>query len=116
MMRATTLKAGGLEVRDGTGDTRIDLAWDARMRPPVATDLGTVLHEDELAADKLLAVFGRAEARDFLDVYGLSQRLGWEPPLCLLRTAAQVEIPRHGATRTRACSWSKGRTRRRWRS
>jgi hypothetical protein len=67
-----------LEVRDGTADTRIDLAWDARMRPPVATDFGTVLHEDELAADKLLAVFGRAEARDFLDVFGLSQRLGWE--------------------------------------
>jgi len=67
-----------LEVRDGTAVTLIDLAWDARMRPPVATDFGTVLHEDELAADKLLAVFGRAEARDFLDVHGMSQRLGWE--------------------------------------
>lgn len=73
-----------LEVRDGTGDTRIDLAWDARMRPPVATDFGTVLHEDELAADKLLAVFGRAEARDFLDVYGFvpAPGMGTAPRAC----------------------------------
>ncbi len=66
-----------LEVKDGTAETHVDLAWDARMRPAVATDLGPALHEEELAADKVLALFGRGEARDFLDVYGLSQRLGW---------------------------------------
>lgn len=46
------------------------------MRPAVASDLGPVLDQEELAADKVLALFGRAEPRDFLDVYGLSQRLG----------------------------------------
>lgn len=67
-----------LKVVEGSAETLIDLAWDARMRPPIATDFGAVLDEEELAADKVLAVFGRAQARDFLDVYGLSQRLGWE--------------------------------------
>lgn len=67
-----------LEIGDGAGATYVDLAWDARMRPAVVTDLGPVLHEDELAADKVLALFGRGEARDFLDVFGLFQRLGWE--------------------------------------
>lgn len=66
-----------LKVSDGATETHVDLAWDARMLPAVDTDLGPVLHEEELAADKVLALFGRGEARDFLDVYGLSQRLGW---------------------------------------
>jgi hypothetical protein len=66
-----------LEVTDDTAATHVDLAWDARMLPPVVTDLGPVLHEEELAADKVLALLGRGEARDFLDVFGLSQRLGW---------------------------------------
>ncbi len=72
-----------LAVGDGTTDTLVDLAWDARMRPAVASDLGPVLNQEELAADKVLALFGRAEPRDFLDVYGLSQRLGWPRLLAL---------------------------------
>lgn len=47
-----------MEVRDGIAETHVDLAWDARMRPAVATDLGPALHQDELAADKVLALFG----------------------------------------------------------
>jgi hypothetical protein len=72
-----------LAVGDGTTETLVDLAWDARMRPAVASDLGPVLDQEELAADKVLALFGRAEPRDFLDVYGLSQRLGWPRLLAL---------------------------------
>ncbi len=65
-----------LTVSDGGNETLIDLAWDARLRPAVITDLGVVLDKEELAADKVLALFGRGEPRDFLDVYALSQRLG----------------------------------------
>lgn len=72
-----------LAVGDGITDTLIDLAWDARMRPAVASDLGPVLDQEELAADKVLALFGRAEPRDFLDVYDLSQPLGWPRLLAL---------------------------------
>jgi hypothetical protein len=65
-----------LEVYDPGSDERIevDLAVDVRMTAPVATDLGRVLSIDELAADKMLALFGRAELRDFLDVADLLGR------------------------------------------
>ena len=42
------------------------------------TVLGPSLAPEELAARKLLALFGRAEARDFADVYVLIQRFGKE--------------------------------------
>jgi hypothetical protein len=54
----------------------VDLASDARLFP---TDQGPgfqILSAEELAADKLLAVFGRAEARDFLDLEALEDRFG----------------------------------------
>jgi hypothetical protein len=38
--------------------------------------LGPTLAPLELAGRKLLALFGRAEARDFADVYVLAQRFG----------------------------------------
>jgi hypothetical protein len=70
-----------LEVHDPGSDERIeiDLGVDVRMAAPVTTEVGRVLSIDELAADKLLAVFGRAELRDFLDVadlLGRSRRSG----------------------------------------
>ena len=42
------------------------------------TVLGPTLAPVELAGRKLLALFGRAEARDFADVYLLAQRFGKE--------------------------------------
>jgi len=33
---------------------------------------------EELAADKMLALFGRAQARDFVDVAALTTRLGFD--------------------------------------
>jgi hypothetical protein len=65
-----------LEVHDPGSDERIaiDLGVDIRMATPVTTEVGRVLSIDELATDKLLALFGRAELRDFLDVAGLLGR------------------------------------------
>ncbi|MGQ0826488.1 MAG: nucleotidyl transferase AbiEii/AbiGii toxin family protein [Actinomycetota bacterium] len=53
--------------------TELDLAWDFRMRELRRTELGLVLDRDELAADKMLALYGRAEARDFVDVFRLRE-------------------------------------------
>ena len=66
-----------LEVHEPGSDERIevDLGVDVRMAAPVTTDVGPVLSIDELAADKMLALFGRAELRDFLDVADLLRRL-----------------------------------------
>ncbi|MEW6045765.1 MAG: nucleotidyl transferase AbiEii/AbiGii toxin family protein [Bacillota bacterium] len=54
----------------------VDIGFDFRLREPEQTDIGPVLTTEELAADKMLALFGRAEARDFLDIFFLSARLG----------------------------------------
>lgn len=61
----------------------LDLGVDARIRPEEPTPFGPVVATEELAADKTLALFGRAAARDFVDVYTLSRRFG-EEELCTL--------------------------------
>lgn len=53
--------------RDGRA-VATEIAQDARIRETVQLDVGQVLHPDELAADKMLALFGRAAARDLVDV------------------------------------------------
>ncbi len=64
-------------VSDNQQRCEIDLAYDARIRVAEPTEYGAVLSLDELAADKVLALFGRAEARDFVDVATLLPRYGW---------------------------------------
>lgn len=58
--------------------TIVDLGYDFRAHPPEMSRLGPILHAEDLAASKLLALFGRAEARDFIDVAALSARYGFE--------------------------------------
>jgi hypothetical protein len=52
----------------------VEVAHDARIREAVQLSFGRVLHPDEVAADKTLALFGRAAARDLMDVAALSER------------------------------------------
>lgn len=59
-------------VTDQSDRTLVDLSYDTRILPTLQTTAGAVLSRDELAADKTLAVFGRAEARDFIDLQALS--------------------------------------------
>jgi Nucleotidyl transferase AbiEii toxin, Type IV TA system len=47
-----------------------------RLHDRVTLDLGPVLHPDDLAADKMLALWGRARPRDFFDVAALIDRYG----------------------------------------
>ena len=67
----------------------MDLSYDTRLRPPQRIGGVDVLAVEELAADKVLAVFGRAAARDFVDLDVLVGRLGWPR---LLRLAAQKDL------------------------
>lgn len=65
-----------LLVNDGNDQTEVDLGSDARLFP-VEERLGIrVLSGQELAVDKLLALFGRAEARDFVDLLAVVERYG----------------------------------------
>jgi hypothetical protein len=64
-----------LEITDETQQSVVvDLAYDARLLPTQVSQLGPALHPDELAADKMLALYGRAEGRDFHDVAALAVR------------------------------------------
>lgn len=65
-------------ITDGEEATELDLAADARIRPADLGPLGPMLSVEELAADKLLALFDRAQGRDFLDVAALIARFGLE--------------------------------------
>lgn len=56
--------------------TEVDLAADARLFPAERGDLAPTLRGEELAVDKILAVFGRAEARDFVDLLAVADRYG----------------------------------------
>jgi len=60
-----------------TGDEEliVEFAIDsAAGRPPVISIVGPTFDPEELAGRKLVALFSRAEARDFADVYVLAQR------------------------------------------
>jgi hypothetical protein len=59
----------------GTEDLLVDLAIDsAPSRPSTASVAGPTFGLEELAGRKVIALFDRAEARDFADVYVLAQR------------------------------------------
>jgi predicted nucleotidyltransferase component of viral defense system len=67
----------------------IDLAVNAPPDLPAsATSAGPTLAPEELAGHKLLALFDRAAARDFSDVYALTRRFGKD---VMLARAKQVD-------------------------
>ena len=67
-----------LLVEDGNDRTEVDLAADARLFPAEPGRPAPTLSGEELAVDKVLAVFGRAEARDFVDLLAVETRYGLE--------------------------------------
>jgi Nucleotidyl transferase AbiEii toxin, Type IV TA system len=67
----------------------VDLAVDATPeRPGTVSVAGPTLDPDDLAARKVIALFDRAEARDFTDVHALAARYGTER---LLEMAAVID-------------------------
>jgi hypothetical protein len=84
---ATALRAAGIDVvveREGPTFARLavsdpvggnasilELGADWRAYPPVRLAIGPVLHPADAAANKLCALFGRAEVRDYVDVHGV---------------------------------------------
>jgi hypothetical protein len=76
-------------VSDGDERTELDLAADARLFPAEPGRIAPTLTGEELAVDKVLALFGRAEARDFVDLMALEPRYGLDR-LCEL--AAEKDL------------------------
>jgi hypothetical protein len=78
-----------LSVAEGEESTEVDLAADARLFPAEPGPFAPTLTGEELAVDKVLALFGRAEARDFADLMALEPRYGLDR-LCTL--AAEKDL------------------------
>jgi hypothetical protein len=77
-----------LSVERGDEVTEVDLAADARLLPLERKAGLPVLSSRELAVDKVLAIFGRAEARDFVDLAAVVERYGFAD---LFRLAAEKD-------------------------
>lgn len=96
-LEVTTLSEGltfaRLRIASGSDATNVDLASDYRLMPALATGEGPVLAEAELAADKVLALAGRAEARDFIDFEGLARRFDLDE-LCELAVSKDLGFRR----------------------
>lgn len=74
----------------GTDEVLVDIAIDvAAQYPSQSSILGPTFNHEELAGRKLLALFDRAEARDFADVFVLAQHFSKE---LLLVRASEIEI------------------------
>lgn len=72
-----------------TAQSLVDLAVNAPPDFPASeTAAGPTLAPEELAGHKLLALFDRAAARDFADIYVLARRFG---KATLLARAAQID-------------------------
>lgn len=57
-----------LNVRSATESAKVELSLDWRKEEPVRLAVGPVLHPDDAVANKICALFGRAEVRDYVDV------------------------------------------------
>jgi hypothetical protein len=73
----------------GDEDLLVDLALDSPPNlPPAGSIAGPTFGLEELAGRKLLALFDRAEARDFADVFVLAKRYHVD---LILERAAQID-------------------------
>lgn len=76
-------------VVSGPEELLVDLALDSPPAdPPTTSPAGPTFSLQELAGRKLLALFDRAEARDFADVYALSKRF---PKTTLIERAREID-------------------------
>lgn len=59
-----------LKVTDPTDGhvSKVELGADWRANEPVHMSIGPVLHPDDAVANKMGALYGRAQARDFIDI------------------------------------------------
>lgn len=57
-----------LDVRSAAESAKVELGLDWRKNEPVRLAVGPVLHVDDAVANKVCALFGRAEVRDYVDV------------------------------------------------
>ncbi len=112
-----------LLVDDGQDRTEVDLGSDARLFPVEEGPGFPLLSGEELAVDKLLALFGRAEARDLVDLMAVADHYGLERLLDLAAesrsgssASAATEVPTSGPVGSLAVAYDRSQfdSRRLW--
>jgi hypothetical protein len=63
-----------LAVSDGSHTSKVELGVDWRANEPILMAVRPVLHPDDAVANKMSAVYGRALARDFVDIDAAPRR------------------------------------------
>ena len=84
----TTAALVRLQVRSADGSVTVDLGYIHPRFATVQTPDGQVASPQDLAADKLLAMWNRSEPRDYIDVHALAQRFSLDE---MCRLAAQKD-------------------------
>ncbi|GAA2661924.1 hypothetical protein Adu01nite_94650 [Paractinoplanes durhamensis] len=79
-----------LAVSDGSHTSKVELGVDWRANEPILMAVGPVLHPDDAVANKMSALYGRAFARDFVDI-DAALRLGRYTHEALLRLAERAD-------------------------
>lgn len=79
-----------LAVTDGQHAAKVELGVDWRANEPVVMAIGPVLHPDDAIANKMSALYGRALARDFIDI-DAALRSGRYTRETLLRLAERAD-------------------------
>lgn len=79
-----------LNVHDREHASKVELGVDWRANEPVLMTIGPVLHPDDAVANKMSALYGRALARDFIDV-DAALRSGRYDRQALTRLAARAD-------------------------
>ena len=74
-----------LNIQSGRDLAKVELGVDWREKEPVSLAVGPVLHPDDAVANKVCALFGRAEVRDYVHVDAIltSGRYTEDQLLCL---------------------------------
>jgi hypothetical protein len=78
-----------LMVTEDGRTAKVELGVDWRANDPILMSIGPVLHPDDAVANKMSALYGRAFARDFIDIDATlcSGRYSGEDLLCLAERA-----------------------------
>ncbi|MGQ0846730.1 MAG: nucleotidyl transferase AbiEii/AbiGii toxin family protein [Sporichthyaceae bacterium] len=61
-----------LWVSDAAERSKVELGVDWRAHPPMQLSIGPVLHIEDAVANKVCALFSRAQVRDFIDVAAIA--------------------------------------------
>lgn len=69
---------------------RVELAYDWRGNQPALLDIGPVLGRDDAIAGKVLALWGRGQTRDYIDVHA-ALASGAYSQVTLLELAARAD-------------------------